>query len=76
MEALLGSLARDLAGSGVTVNVVRVRTIDAEHERDRAPSARTAGWTTPEEISAAIRYLCSDPAGVVSGGRIPLFGAG
>ena len=76
MEAILGSLARDLAGSGVTVNVIRVHTIDADHQRDRAPSARDAGWTTPAEISAAIRYLCSEAAGVVSGARVPLFGAG
>jgi NAD(P)-dependent dehydrogenase (short-subunit alcohol dehydrogenase family) len=73
-EALLGSLAADLAGTGVTVNVLRVRTIDIEHERDRSPSAENAGWTTPEEVSAAIGYLCSDEAAVVSGARIPLFG--
>ena len=75
-EALLASLARDVAQTGVTVNVVRVRTIDTEHARERDPSARNAAWTTPEEISAAIRYLCSDEAGVVSGARLPMFGAG
>ena len=73
-EALLGSLAADLAGTGVTVNLLRVRTIDLQHERDRMPSAANAGWTTPEELSAAIDYLTSDQAAVMSGACIPLFG--
>jgi NAD(P)-dependent dehydrogenase (short-subunit alcohol dehydrogenase family) len=32
-------------------------------------------WTTPEEIVAAIRYLCSEAASVVNGARIPLSGS-
>lgn len=73
-EALLASLAKDLSGTGVTVNVLRVLAIDVAHEREREPSARNAGWTTPEEIAAAIRYLCSAEAGVVSGARLALVG--
>ena len=30
--------------------------------------------TTPEEIVAAMLYLCSDDGGIVSGARIPLTG--
>jgi len=74
-EALVGTLARELAGTGVTANVLQVRTIDAAHERDSAPSPKNASWTTPEEIAAAVRFLCSDAAGAVSGARIPLYGA-
>jgi len=66
-EALLVSLARDLTGSGVTANLLTVKSIDVEH-------AGKAGWTTPEQIAAAVSWLCSDAAGVVSGARIPLFG--
>lgn len=73
-EAILASLSKDLSGTGVTVNVLRVVAIDVAHERDRQPSARNAGWTTPEEIAAAIRYLCSPEAGVVSGARLALVG--
>ncbi len=73
-EALILALARDVENTGVTANVLRVRTIDAEHERDRAPSPENAAWTTPEEITAAIVYLCSDQARVVNGARIPLYG--
>ncbi|MBP1706164.1 MAG: 3-oxoacyl-[acyl-carrier protein] reductase [Chloroflexi bacterium] len=73
-ETLLVTLARELAGSGTTVNVLQVRTIDVKHERDGAPTERNASWTTPEEISAAFAWLLTDEAAVVNGARIPLFG--
>jgi NAD(P)-dependent dehydrogenase (short-subunit alcohol dehydrogenase family) len=75
-EALLRTLAREVAGTGTTVNLLLVRTIDADHARDAEPTAKNASWTTPEEISAAVRYLLSGEAGVVNGARIPLFGGG
>jgi NAD(P)-dependent dehydrogenase (short-subunit alcohol dehydrogenase family) len=71
-DTLLRSLARELAGTGVTVNLVTVGTIDEEHQRDAAPTARNATWTTPEEIAAAIAYLCSDEADSITGARLPL----
>jgi 3-oxoacyl-[acyl-carrier protein] reductase len=75
LEALFGTLAREVAGTGVTANLLRVRKIDAEHARDAADAPKgAASWTSPEEIAAAIRYLCSDEAGAVNGARIPLYG--
>jgi NAD(P)-dependent dehydrogenase (short-subunit alcohol dehydrogenase family) len=74
-EALLIALARELRGTGCTANLLVVRAIDVQHVRDREPSPKTAAWTTPEEIAAAIVYLCSDNAHVVNGARIPLNGA-
>jgi NAD(P)-dependent dehydrogenase (short-subunit alcohol dehydrogenase family) len=74
-EALILTLAEELKGTGVTANILRVRTIDTNHERERQPSAKTASWTTPEEIVATILYLCSDEAGTVNGARIPLYGS-
>jgi NAD(P)-dependent dehydrogenase (short-subunit alcohol dehydrogenase family) len=75
-EALIMTLAREVAGSGVTANALQVRTIDVNHERDRERTSKNASWTTPEEIAAAIIYLCSDEARVVNGARIPLYGGG
>lgn len=72
MEVLFRTLAQEVVGSGVTVNVVRVRTIDTDHERDREPSDKNRSWTTPEEISAALRFLLSDAAHVVNGEAIDL----
>jgi NAD(P)-dependent dehydrogenase (short-subunit alcohol dehydrogenase family) len=74
-DALLLALAQELEGSGVTANLLVVRTIDVEHRRDRERTPETAKWTTPEEIASAMLYLCSDAAGVVNGARIPLYGA-
>ena len=74
-EALILTLAKELAGSQVTANVLRVKTIDVEHERDRQPTPANQSWTTPEEIYAALLYLCSDEARAVNGARIPLYGS-
>lgn len=74
-EALMLTLAEEYKGTGVTANVLRVRTIDVKHERDTQPSPKTVSWTTPEEISAAIQYLCSDEAGMINGARLPLYGS-
>jgi NAD(P)-dependent dehydrogenase (short-subunit alcohol dehydrogenase family) len=73
-EALVLTLAKEFAGSGVTANILQVRTIDAKHERDAQKTSKNANWTTPEEITAAVLYLCSNEAHVVNGGRIPLYG--
>jgi NAD(P)-dependent dehydrogenase (short-subunit alcohol dehydrogenase family) len=73
-EALVLSLAQELSGSGVTANLLVVKTIDARREKLSAPSARNATWTTPEEIAASILYLLSEEAGTVSGARLVLYG--
>ena len=73
-ETLLMTLAQELRGSGVTANVLQVRTIDVQHERESQPTKQNASWTTPEEIVAAVLYLCSDQAQAVTGARLPLYG--
>lgn len=73
-EGLVRVLARELAGSGVTANLLAVKTIDAEHERERAPSKKNASWTTPEEIVEAMRFLCTDAAAPVNGQVLRLDG--
>ena len=73
-ETMLKVLAKECAGTGVTVNLVAVRAIDAQHVRDAEPSPKTAGWATPEEIVATFRFLASDAAGRINGARIPLDG--
>jgi NAD(P)-dependent dehydrogenase (short-subunit alcohol dehydrogenase family) len=73
-ETMVLTLAHELQGTGVTANVLQVRTIDVRHERETSPTPKNASWTTPEEIAAAMRYLCSDEAQIISGARIPLFG--
>ena len=75
-ETLLRTLARETAGTGVTVNVVAVRTIDLRHERETEPTAKNATWTTPEEIAEAFASLASPAGEAITGARIPLDGRG
>jgi NAD(P)-dependent dehydrogenase (short-subunit alcohol dehydrogenase family) len=73
-ETLLRVLAKEVASTGVTVNVAAARAIDTEHAREREPSPKNAAWTTPEEFVALFRYLCTDEAGTINGARIPVDG--
>ncbi len=74
-EVIMLSLANELKGTGVTSNVVLVRSIDMEHKRDTNTTPANASHTTPEEIAAGMLYLCSDEAGMVNGARIPMYGS-
>jgi NAD(P)-dependent dehydrogenase (short-subunit alcohol dehydrogenase family) len=73
-EVLLRSLAKEISPRGVTVNLVALRAIDEEYERETAPSPKNVAWTTPEEIVATIQFLCSDAAAAINGARIQLDG--
>jgi len=70
-ETLFAALAQEVAGTGVTVNVVRVRAIDTAAGEAGSDKAYA---TAPAEISAAIRYLFSDAARVVNGQHLGLHG--
>lgn len=74
-EALMLTLSEELKGSGVTANILRVKTIDIAREKITTPRAENAFWSTPEEISSALLYLCTDPAATINGARIPLYGS-
>jgi NAD(P)-dependent dehydrogenase (short-subunit alcohol dehydrogenase family) len=73
-EALILTLAQEARDKGVTANILQVRAIDVDHKREDAPSPSNAAWTTPEEITAAILYLCTAEAGAVNGMRLSLTG--
>jgi len=74
-EALMLTLAQEIKGSGVTANVLQVKTIDVKGQRLVEPTQKNRSWTQPEEITEAILYLCSEEAGMVNGTRIPLYGS-
>jgi len=63
-ETLLTTLAQEVKESGVTANILQVRSIDVEGK---------GKGTRPDEIVAAMLYLCSDAAARITGARIPLF---
>lgn len=74
-ETVIRTVAQETKGKGVTANILQINMIDSKHERENNPSLENASWTTPEEIAAAILYLCSPEAGMVNGARIPLYGS-
>lgn len=71
-QALIRSLAVELRGTGVTANILQVRAIQAGEKTDGKKNGAGKG-TTPEEILAAMLYLCSDQAARINGACIPLF---
>lgn len=73
-EQLVLTLAQEVSGKGITANVIQVNTIDASHQREQAPTPTNASWTTPEEIVAALLYLCSDAGAALNGARLSLAG--
>ncbi|HEX7620546.1 MAG TPA: SDR family oxidoreductase [Anaerolineales bacterium] len=74
-EGLMMTLSQELKGTGVTVNLLQVKTIDIKREKISAASPDNNSWTTPEEIAASILYLLTDEAGTINGAKIPLFGS-
>jgi NAD(P)-dependent dehydrogenase (short-subunit alcohol dehydrogenase family) len=64
VESLTMSVAKELAGTTATANVVLIRTIGSEKPTH----------TSPEEIAAAMAWLCTPEAGAINGQRIPLVG--
>lgn len=74
-ESLMLTLAQELKGTGVTANLLQAKTIDVRREKVSTPSPDNASWTTPEELSAAVQYLLTDPAAALNGARIPMYGS-
>jgi 3-oxoacyl-[acyl-carrier protein] reductase len=64
-ESLVLTLAEEYKESGLTANVIHVKSIDTKG---------TGKGTSPKEIVSAMTYLFSDEAGKVNGARIPLYG--
>jgi NAD(P)-dependent dehydrogenase (short-subunit alcohol dehydrogenase family) len=73
-EALLLGLSQELKGTGVTANLLLVKTIDAKREKITSPGPENATWSTPEELSAIIQFLLSDAGSTVNGAKLPVFG--
>ncbi len=73
-ETLIKTLANEVRGTGVTANVIRVRTIDDDHLREKEPGEKNRGWTLPEEIAEMLLFLCTPAGGRINGAIIPLYG--
>jgi NAD(P)-dependent dehydrogenase (short-subunit alcohol dehydrogenase family) len=63
-ENMVLTLAAELKESGVTANIIQVKSIDVKNE---------GKGTTPDEIVAAMMYLFSEEANKISGARLPVY---
>jgi len=76
------STARELAGSGITVNMVAPGWIPVERHRHSSPEAKcryVAGvpagrMGTPHDVAASVVYLASEEAGFVTGQTLSVNG--
>jgi 3-oxoacyl-[acyl-carrier protein] reductase len=75
------SLAQELASRGITVNAVApgiiesamtAQSFDKEKIKQVVPMKRAG---KPEEVAALVGFLCSEPAGYISGQIIGINGA-
>jgi NAD(P)-dependent dehydrogenase (short-subunit alcohol dehydrogenase family) len=73
-EALMLALSQELKGTGVTANLVLVRTIDNKREKVSSPKPENSTWSTPEELSSVVQFLLSDAAATINGAKVPVFG--
>lgn len=71
LEALVQSLGAELKGR-VTANLIVVRSIRSEPPAE-ASAGEPRSWTTPEEIAAAMLWLASAEAAMVTGARVPMY---
>jgi NAD(P)-dependent dehydrogenase (short-subunit alcohol dehydrogenase family) len=74
LNALVGTLARELKESGVTVNAVMPSMVDTEANRKEMPNADHASWVQPAEVAALLSFLASERASATSGALIPIYG--
>lgn len=67
-------IAAEVKGTGVTANVILPAIIDTPPNRKMMSKADPSRWVPPEEIAAAMRFLCSDEAASINGDRLKMYG--
>lgn len=74
VNALIQTIAQEVADKGITANVVLPSVIDTPGNRKAMPDADPSQWVKPEAIARQILWLCSDAAGDTNGALIPIYG--
>lgn len=86
LPGLCVSLAQDLAGTGVTANLVSPGLIATDEVLDRLRgrdpaevfgsdlAPLTGTMTTPDEVASLVTYVCSEQAGTITGTNLRIDG--
>jgi 3-oxoacyl-[acyl-carrier protein] reductase len=82
LVGLTRSVARELASRNVTANVVEpgpittamTESLPQDRRDELARQVPLGRFGTPEEVAAAVSFLCSDAAGFVTGAVVPVDG--
>lgn len=67
-------MALELGDQGITVNAVLPSTLDTTKNRAAFQSADYSRWVPVADVAAAIGWLLSDEAAIVSGALLPVYG--
>lgn len=73
--ALTEVIAAEVKGRGVTANTLLPSIIDTPANRKWMTKADPRKWVPPEQIAAALRFLCSEEASSINGASLPIYGA-
>ena len=73
--AFTRALASEVAGTGVTANVIVPGTLDTPANRRNMPRADFSKWVPPEALAHAILFLVSEGAQQINGAQVPVYGA-
>jgi NAD(P)-dependent dehydrogenase (short-subunit alcohol dehydrogenase family) len=64
--------AREVRGTGITVNCVVPSIIDTPGNRAAMPNANHDAWPKVPDIARSYLYLASPTAGLVNGATLPV----
>ncbi|WP_025226644.1 SDR family oxidoreductase [Fimbriimonas ginsengisoli] len=72
--ALTQSMAAELRGEDIHVNVLLASTIDTPANREAMGEEAAKKWVTGDDIADATFYLCSDQAKSIHGATLEIYG--
>jgi NAD(P)-dependent dehydrogenase (short-subunit alcohol dehydrogenase family) len=67
-------VAQEIKGTGITINAIAPSIIATPANLASMPDEDSSKWVKPEEIADLVSYLCTEPAGAISGTTFKAYG--